>query len=85
MSANRLKSRRSSVILPNQILPEFNKNENSTRRNSIYNLKEFQEKPDFGSFLLKLTQKYFIETSIHGLKYIMESKRLLIGQVSHQY
>ena len=80
MSANRPKSRRSSIILPNQIIPEPN-TKNSVRRNSIYNLKEFREKELFGIFLLKLTQKYFCETSIHGLKYIMESKRLVIERM----
>ena len=80
MSANRPKSRRSSIILPNQIIPEPN-TKNSVRRNSIYNLKEFREKELFGTFLLKLTQKYFCETSIHGLKYIMESKRLVIERM----
>ena len=42
---------------------------------------EHQEKENFGIHLKKLTRKYFEETSIHGLKYILEHKRNVIERI----
>ena len=42
---------------------------------------ELQDKNNFGIHLKKLTRKYFEETSIHGLKYILERKRNVIERI----
>ena len=42
---------------------------------------EHQEKENFGKHLKKLTRKYFAETSIHGLKYILEYKRNVVERI----